>query len=148
MSQFVMLETPSVTDLSQVINHAVAPAFILGAVAGFISVLVTRLNRIIDRCRFVPPRDGTQPLPEGYYPDILKLNRRAALINHALYWAVASALVTILLMILAFIDAFFELPHERGVALLFTVALILLGVSLVSFGREIRIAVRDPNNYD
>jgi hypothetical protein len=143
-----MLETPSVTELSQVINHAIAPAFILGAVAGFISVLVTRLNRIIDRCRFIASHEGTEPNVERHYPDMLELNRRAALINHALFWAVASALVTILLMILAFVDAFFELPHERGVALLFTVALILFGVSLVSFAREIRIAIRDPNNYD
>jgi uncharacterized membrane protein YgcG len=143
-----MFDTPSVSQLSQVISHAIAPAFILGAVAGFISVLVTRLNRIIDRCRVVASHEGTGPTKERQYPDMAQLNRRAALINHALFWAVASALVTILLMILAFVDAFFELPHERGVALLFTVALILFGVSLVSFAREIRIAVRDPNNYD
>jgi uncharacterized membrane protein YgcG len=143
-----MLDTPSVSQLSQVISHAIAPAFILGAVAGFISVLVTRLNRIIDRCRVVASHEGTGPTKERQYPDMAQLNRRAALINHALFWAVASALVTILLMILAFVDAFFELPHERGVALLFSVALILFGVSLVSFAREIRIAVRDPNNYD
>jgi hypothetical protein len=141
-----MLETPSVTQLSQVIGHAIAPAFILGAVASFISVLVTRLNRIIDRCRIVAPHEGTGPTKD--YPDMLQLNRRAALINHALFWAVGSALVTILLMILAFVDAFFELPHERGVALLFTLALILFGVSLISFAREIRIAIKDPNNYD
>jgi hypothetical protein len=143
-----MLETPSVTDLSQVINHAVAPAFILGAVAGFISVLVTRLNRIIDRCRTVASHEGAEPTVERLYPDVRALNRRAALINHALFWAVGSALVTILLMIVAFVDAFFELPHERGVAVLFTVALILFGASLISFALEIRIAIRDPNNYD
>jgi hypothetical protein len=142
-----MLETPSVTQLSQVISHAIAPAFILGAVASFISVLVTRLNRIIDRCRVVASDGCTEPIGR-LYPDMPKLNRRAALINHALYWAVASALVTILLMILAFVDAFFELPHERGVALLFTLALILFGVSLISFAREIRVAIKDPNNYD
>jgi hypothetical protein len=142
-----MLETPSVTQLSQVISHAIAPAFILGAVASFISVLVTRLNRIIDRCRVVAS-DGDTELIGRLYPDMPKLNRRAALINHALYWAVASALVTILLMILAFVDAFFELPHERGVALLFTLALILFGVSLISFAREIRIAIKETNNYD
>ncbi|MCK1480478.1 DUF2721 domain-containing protein [Bradyrhizobium sp. 197] len=141
-----MLETPSVTQLSQVISHAIAPAFILGAVASFISVLVTRLNRIIDRCRIVAPHEGAGLTKD--YPDALQLNRRAALINHALFWAVGSALITILLMILAFVDAFFELPHERGVALLFTLALVLFGVSLISFAREIRIAIKDPNNYD
>jgi len=140
-----MLETPSVTQLSEVISHSIAPAFILGAVSGFISVLVTRLNRIIDRCRWA---QGTEPTMERHYPDLLALNRRAALINHALFWSVASALVTILLMILAFTDAFLELPHEKGVALMFAVALILFGVSLVNFALEIRIAIKDPNNYD
>jgi hypothetical protein len=140
-----MLETPSVTQLSEVISHSIAPAFILGAVSGFISVLVTRLNRIIDRCRWA---QSTEPTMERHYPDLLALNRRAALINHALFWSVASALVTILLMILAFTDAFLELPHEKGVALMFAVALILFGVSLVNFALEIRIAIKDPNNYD
>jgi len=42
-----MIEAPSVSQLSEVISHAIAPAFMLGAVSGFISVLVTRLNRII-----------------------------------------------------------------------------------------------------
>jgi Protein of unknown function (DUF2721) len=80
--------------------------------------------------------------------DMPRLNRRAALINHALFLAVASALVTILVMIVPFVDAFFALPHERGVAFLFTVALLLLGFSLFNFAREIRIAISDPNNFD
>lgn len=121
-----MLETPSVTQLSQVISHSIAPAFILGAVSGFISVLVTRLNRIIDRCRWGASQ-GKESTTEQHYPDMLALNRRAALLNHALFWAVASALVTILLMIVAFADAFLDLPHERGVALMFALALILFG---------------------
>ena len=43
---------PGATDLShlsQVIAHALAPAFLLGAVAGFASILVGRTNGIIDR---------------------------------------------------------------------------------------------------
>ncbi|WP_157789312.1 DUF2721 domain-containing protein [Bradyrhizobium japonicum] len=77
---------------------------------------MTRLNRIIDRCAAVASHNRTEPVIERLHPDMSALNRRAALINHALFWAVASALVTILLMILAFVDAFFGLPHERGVA--------------------------------
>ena len=52
-----MLETPPPSQLSQVISQSIAPAFVLGAVASFISVLVTRLNRIIDRCRLVAGHD-------------------------------------------------------------------------------------------
>ena len=43
------LEMPSVSQLSQVISQAAAPAFLLGALAAFIAVLISRLNRIIDR---------------------------------------------------------------------------------------------------
>ena len=39
------------TQLSQVISHATAPAFMLGAVAGFVSILIARMNGIIDRIR-------------------------------------------------------------------------------------------------
>jgi hypothetical protein len=143
-----MIDTPSATELSQVIGHVIAPAFILGAVSGFISVLVTRLNRIIDRCRIVQTIQEHDPMQKLLLSDLPRLNRRAALINHALFFAVASALVTILLMIVAFVDAFFDLPHERGVAILFIIALLLLGFSLFNFAREIRIALNDLNNFD
>ena len=45
----MITETPSVNQLAQVISQAAAPAFLLGALAAFISVLISRLNRIIDR---------------------------------------------------------------------------------------------------
>src|SRR5262245_8174198 len=45
----MIAETPSVTQLSQVIAQVTAPSFLLGAVAAFTSVLIARMNRIIDR---------------------------------------------------------------------------------------------------
>jgi hypothetical protein len=45
----MLSDTPSVTQLSQVIGQVTAPAFLLGAVAAFTSVLISRMNRIIDR---------------------------------------------------------------------------------------------------
>ena len=42
-------DTPSVSQLSHVISQAAAPAFLLGALAAFIAVLISRLNRIVDR---------------------------------------------------------------------------------------------------
>ena len=53
-------DTPSVTQLSQVISQAAAPAFLLGAQAAFISVLISRMNRIVDRTialNGIPDRD-------------------------------------------------------------------------------------------
>jgi len=45
----VAVDTPSAAQLSQVIVQVTAPSFLLGAVAAFISVLIARMNRIIDR---------------------------------------------------------------------------------------------------
>jgi hypothetical protein len=37
-------DTPSVSQLSHVISQAAAPAFLLGALAAFIAVLISRLE--------------------------------------------------------------------------------------------------------
>jgi hypothetical protein len=143
-----MTDIAPISHIAEVISQSVAPAFILGAVSGFTSVLVTRLNRIIDRCRALAADDKKQTDQRPDRVDVGVLNRRAALINRAIFWAVCSALVTILLMVVAFVEAFFEISHERAVAGLFVVALGLFGTALVNFGREIRIALNDPNNFD
>ncbi len=142
------IDTPPISQLSQVISQAIAPAFILGSVSGFIAVLVTRLNRIIDRCRSLHAQLQTQGPGDPSQGDLKLLNKRADLINLALLFAVGCALVTILLMIVAFAYAFFGIAHEKGVAVLFATALALFAVSLINFAREIRIALKDPNNFD
>ncbi len=45
------VEPGSVEHLSQIISHVVAPAFLLGAVASFISILVYRMTAAIERAR-------------------------------------------------------------------------------------------------
>ena len=57
----MITDTPSVSQLSQVISQAVAPAFILGALAAFISVLIGRLNRVVDRSQALNAIGGDDP---------------------------------------------------------------------------------------
>ncbi len=47
---------PSTDQLSQLISQATAPAFLLGAVAGFISILTTRMASVLDRIRSLDTR--------------------------------------------------------------------------------------------
>jgi hypothetical protein len=49
----VLPVTPSVEQLSSIIGSVAAPAFLLGAVAASISVLMSRMNRVIDRSQFL-----------------------------------------------------------------------------------------------
>ena len=142
-----MIEMPSIEQLSRVINQSIAPAFMLGAISGFIAVLVTRLNRIVDRCREAAGADENAST-SATRADVGRLNARADLINRSLFWSVAAALMTIVMMIAAFLFAFLAIRHEWGIALLFVATLALFGLSLVNFAREIRLVIADPNNFD
>jgi hypothetical protein len=44
-----------IDHLSSAITHATAPAFMLGPVARFLSILIARMERIIDRKRASNP---------------------------------------------------------------------------------------------
>src|SRR6202041_3501857 len=55
-----------VNELSQVISQATGPAFLLGAVAAFVSALNTRLNRVADRRSALLATRETEASTPGY----------------------------------------------------------------------------------
>ena len=57
----MLKDTITVDQLSLVISQAAAPAFLLGAVASFLSVLVTHMSRILDRSRAINDISGDDP---------------------------------------------------------------------------------------
>ena len=77
--------------------------------------------------------------------DIPRLRRRAALLNRALFYAIVAAILTALIIIVAFVSAFYRVAHEYGVAFLFIAALVTFCVSLINLARETRIALRDSD---
>ena len=140
-------EMPSVSQLSQVISQAAAPAFLLGALAAFIAVLISRLNRIIDRTIALNAIEDNDVDRSRLKADIPRLLRRAAMINRAIFWAVIGSITITLMVIVAFVSAFFGIQHERGVAVLFLVSLGAFVVSLIDFARELRIALSEFDHY-
>jgi len=140
-------EMPSVSQLSQVISQAAAPAFLLGALAAFIAVLISRLNRIIDRTILLNAIADDDATKSRLKADIPRLLRRASMINRAIFWAVIGSITITLMVIVAFVSAFFHIQHERGVGVLFMVALGAFVVSLVDFAREVRIALSEFDHY-
>lgn len=135
--------TPTITQLSTVISQATAPAFLLGALSGFIAILIGRLNRILDRTASLRSVADNDSARTKLAQDMPRLKRRAAMINRAIFWAVASSIATAVLLIVAFFIAFFNLPHEYGVGILFVVALSTFTVALIDFAREVHMAVMD-----
>ena len=124
-----------------------APAFLLGAVAAFISVLIARMNRIIDRSQALNAISHDDPARAHLRADIPRLKRRAALLNSAIFLATTSAIVTTLLVVVAFASAFYHIRHEYGVAALFVVALGFFAASLINLAREARIALHELDHH-
>ena len=124
-----------------------APSFLLGAVAAFISVLIARMNRIIDRSQALNAISDDDVSRASLKADIPRLKRRAMILNRAILYATVSGIVTSLLVIVAFVCAFFNLQHEYGVAVLFVVALGFFTMALIELAREGRIALSEMDHY-
>lgn len=139
------MEPGSIDHLSQIISHVVAPAFLLGAVASFISILVVRMDRVMDRIRSI------NDIPDGDHPrsalktDLPRLRQRATLLHRAIYLAIGSGVAAAVLIILAFGFALMSVTHVWSSAILFIASLGLLCASLVAFGMEVKIGL---NEYD
>jgi hypothetical protein len=100
--------TPSIEQLSRIIGSVAAPAFLLGAVAAFISVLMSRMNRVIDRSQFVHSILDSDRAKSYLKSDMPRLKRRAALLNRSILYATMCAIVTAPLIIVAFMSAMCE----------------------------------------
>ena len=141
------LDTVASEQLSRVIAQATAPSFLLGAVSGFVAVLMGRMNGVIDRIRAlnaIPDGDAARAFLKA---DLPRLQRRAKVLNDAIYLAVGAAICTTLLVIMAFISAFLGQRHEPGAAVMFVVALMLMCASLITLAREVRIALTEYDHH-
>jgi len=131
------------TDISRVIQLAVAPVFLLTGVGTIINALNARLTRIIDRRRVLEER-LLRATPDDI--DVLReelhlLARRLRLIYASILLAVTSALFVCMLVAGAFIGAFVAVDLGRGIAALFILAMLALIACLGLFLREIFLAV-------
>jgi hypothetical protein len=138
---------PDADQLSQLMSHATAPAFVLGAVAAFIAVLLNRMTNVLDRVRALNEIGDGDAARAHLKSDIPRLRQRAKLLNSATYLALVSGMCVALLVVVGFISAFFRVRHEYGASVLFAVAISLLGASLYRFGQEVRMGLSDADHY-
>ena len=127
-----------IDQLSTAISHAAAPAFMLGAVAAFLSILITRLERIGDKHRALRSADAGAVDSSGAMAAWFSRRNGSVEPRHLLRGA-QRALATAALLIGAFVAALAEIGHARFVALMFAVSLMLLMASLIELTREISV---------
>lgn len=128
------------------INHAVAPAFMLNAVAAMVAVLVNRISGVTERIRNLREIDEGDVSRVWLKQEIGELRRRELLLNSALHMAVLAGIGVTLLLLFGFVIAFLGYRHEPGAAVLFIAALCFLAASLVRFLQDIRLSQREHDD--
>lgn len=141
------IEAATADHLAQVLSHVIAPSFLLGAVAGFVSILFTRMTHILDRLRSLNAIPDQGHLRSPLKADIPRLERRARLMNRAMFLTVCSGIAATVLILLAFASAYMGIEHVWGAAILFVIALILLGAALVIFAVEIHVGLTGYDHH-
>lgn len=135
-----------VTDITRIIQLAVAPVFLLTAIGTILSALNNRLGRIVDRRRVLEERlrkglpEGEQPAKDDLY-ELELLARRISLIYHAIVLAIVCALLICLLVASAFLGVFVTVDIARLIGTLFILAMFALIGSLWMLLREVFLAV-------
>jgi hypothetical protein len=145
-SDFMAL-VPDAGQRSQVMSQSTAPAFVLGAVTGFVSIMLGRMTIVLDRIRSLHEIADDDTVWAHLKSDIPRLRKRARLLNSATHLALTSGICTALLLVAGFITAYLGVRHEYGAGVLFAVAITLLGVALVKFGQEVRLGLREADHY-
>ena len=77
---------PDAQQISRIMAEATAPAFILGAVAGFVSILLGRMTTVVDRIRSLNEIADDDATRAHLKSDIPRLRRRAKLLNKQHTW--------------------------------------------------------------
>jgi hypothetical protein len=124
-----------------------APAFVLGAVAGFVAILVGRLTAVVDRIRSLHDISDDDQSRVHLKSDIPRLRRRAELLSSAAHLAVLSGMCVGLLLIAGFVCAFLRLEHVYGASALFVLGVAFLVVTLFRFAQEVRIGLNTADHY-
>ena len=128
-----------VTDISHVIQLAVAPVFLLAGISGMLSVLSIRLGRIIDRARRLDDLLAASEKQDraAIHREHKTLSRRA---NWAITLCILCALLICTVIVVLFVGAYLSLSVTNIIAWLFIISMISLISGLLIFLREIYLA--------
>ena len=137
-----MITDQPVTDIAHVVQMAVAPVFLLTGVGAVLSVLTTRLSRVIDRGRQLDHWVAEGHDPSWYEHELQKLAKRNTLINTAITLATMAAFFVCAVILVIFTTQLFPSESVFGdvVATFFILAMLCLMCSLAFFLGEIKVA--------
>lgn len=142
----------NISNISQAIELALGPVFLLTGIAGMLNVMSGRLSRIIDRGRYLTERrTDHSPIHEENIQDELKtLERRRYFTSLAITSCTVSALLVCLVIVTLFLEAMFNAPLNWIIGYLFIAAILALVTGLGFFLREVHQSAKTVrlNRYE
>ena len=130
--------------ISEAMQGAMTPVFLIVGVGGLLNVMTSRLGRIKDRERFIYSiihnASGDDLLLAR--SAITKLAKRSFLISMGIWLSLGSVLFVCLLIITMFLGAMLAVEISFTVASLFIVSLLFLATSLIFLVYEVFLATR------
>ncbi len=132
----------SINNISNAIQLALGPVFLLTGIAGMLNVMSGRLSRIIDRGRALTERSNAiASLDQDAIDEELKqLEQRRHITSIAITSCTISALLVCLDIVTLFLEVMFNIPLNWVIGGLFTFATLALVVGLAFFLREVHKA--------
>jgi hypothetical protein len=132
----------NIGDVSQAIQLALAPVFLLTGIAGILNVMAGRLARIIDRGRQLTEGGSAVPVHVDLGPELDSLERRRHLASAAITACTFSALLVCTVITGLFLEVLLRIEFKWLIGSLFTGATLALVAGLAYFLREVHMATQ------
>ena len=141
-----MIFAPDLNTVTHGIQLAVAPVFLLTAVAGMIGATAGRLARIIDRARLLETRleagDIERSRAHKMYAELQSLRKRGWLVNSCIALLTFCAILIGLTIILLFLGETADVPSLRVATVCFLTGVLCFLSALMCFLVETLLATR------
>ena len=128
------------SDIAVVIQMAVAPAFLLTGIGAILTVMATRLTRIVDRFRILNEGESMSIKKKDKADELLSLLCRARWTHIAIFLSTVSALLICVLIAMIFIATEVSFSLDKYLSILFIAAMSSLILGLLSFLREVTLS--------
>ena len=134
-----MSPTNDVITVAYAIQQSVAPVFLITGVGAILSVLSTRLGRVIDRFRTLDEIENDKK--QAHKSEMMTLVRRSRWIHWSITLCTTSALLICIVIAALFIGSELNKDPSGTVSILFIAAMLTLTCGLVCFLREIALSM-------
>ena len=134
----------SAADIGSAIQNALAPVFLLTAIAGVLNVMVHRLSRVVDRARHLEANMTAFGADKRRIAidDLAVLAKRMTAANWAIALCTLAALLVCLVVAVLFLEQLVGGRLDVVVAWMFVGATMLLTGGLMLFLWEVQLALR------